>query len=105
MKLSRETFVSHFTPVFQVHCLKHWRQGSKEPPETLSRALHEWIGTANGRMDLDLSAFRRIVEPFIAALHRRQKGVRPEPAAFTAALYDALRAAGVDVTLGPPRNR
>jgi len=43
MNLSRDAFVSHFLPVFQVHCLKLWRQRSKEAPETLPRCLHEWI--------------------------------------------------------------
>jgi hypothetical protein len=56
-------------------------------------------------MNLDLPTFRLIVEPFIAALHRQQKGERPEPAAFTGGLYDALSQAGVEVVLGPPRNR
>ena len=103
MNLPRDAFVSHFLPVFQVHCLKLWRQRSKEPPETLPRCLHEWIKTANGRMDLDLAAFRLVVWPVIEELHRKGKGARPTPEALTGALYDALSLAGREVTIGPPR--
>jgi hypothetical protein len=100
-ELSRDAFVSHFQPVFQVHCLRFWRQRSKEPPETLPTCLHEWIKTANGRMDLDIAAFRLVVWPTIEEVHRTGKGARPTPDALAAALYDGLSAAGVEVTLGP----
>jgi hypothetical protein len=103
MNLSRDAFVSHFLPVFQVHCLKLWRQRSKEPPETLPRCLHEWIKTANGHMDLDLAAFRLVVWPAIEDLHRKGKGARPTPEVLTGALYDALSIAGTEVTIGPTR--
>jgi hypothetical protein len=103
--LSRDAFVSHFGPVFQVHCLKFWRKGSKTTPETLPRALHEWILTANGQMDLDLPAFRAVVEPAIAELHLRTKGARPTAEELTGAVYDGLSRAGVEVTIGPPRSR
>jgi len=101
MKLPRDAFLNHFTPVFQVHCLKLWRRRSKEPPEVLPEALHEWIKTANGRMDLDRPAFGAIAAPVIAELHRKGKGERPSPEELTGALYDALSAAGVEVTIGP----
>lgn len=58
MKIPRDAFLNHFLPVFQVHCLKLWRQRSKEPPEALPRCLHEWIKTTNGRVNFDLTAFR-----------------------------------------------
>jgi len=101
LKLSREAFMSHFNPVFQVHCLKFWRKGTKVPPEVLPRASHEWIGTANGRMGLGVADFRVIVEPVIAELHRKGKGERPSPEVLTGAVYDALAQAGVEVALGP----
>jgi hypothetical protein len=103
MNLPRDSFLSHFVPVFQAHCLKLWRQRSKAPPETLPRCLHERIKTANGRMDLDLPTFRMIVWLVIAELHRTAKGARPTPEALAAALYDALSMAGTEVTIGPPR--
>jgi hypothetical protein len=103
MKLPRDSFISHFLPVFQVHCLKLWRLKSKEPPETLPRCLHEWIKTANGHMDVDLAAFRVIVWPVIQELHRKGNGARPTPEELTGALYDALCVAGVEVTTGLPR--
>jgi hypothetical protein len=46
-----------------------------------------------------------IVWPFIEELHRQGKGARPEPGVLTGALYDALSAAGVEVTIGPVRHR
>jgi hypothetical protein len=30
MNIPRDAFISHFLPVFQVHCLKLWRQRAKE---------------------------------------------------------------------------
>lgn len=101
MNLSRDAFLNQFTTTFQVHCLKFWRKGAKEPPETLPRCLHEWIKISNGRMDLDLAAFRVIVTPVIAELHRKGKGARPTPEELTGALYDALSQAEVEVSIGP----
>jgi hypothetical protein len=103
MNLPRETFMSHFRPVLQVHCLKFWPMRSQAPPEILPGCLFEWIKTANGRMDLDRLAFRMIVWPAIEELYRQGKGVRPTPDEFTGALYDALSAAGVEVTIGGSR--
>ena len=80
--------------VFQVHCLKLWRQRSKEPPETMPRCLHEWIKTANGHMDLDVAAFCAFVWPVVEELYRKGKGTRPTPEELTGALYDALSEAG-----------
>jgi hypothetical protein len=103
LQLSREAFVSHFSPAFKVNCLKFWRKGAKVPPEVLPRALHEWIGTANGRMCLGVAEFRVIVEPVVAELHRKGNGSRPTAEELTRALYDALSQACVDVAIGPPR--
>jgi len=100
MNLPRDAAVSHFSPTFQVHCLKFWPKRAKTPPETLPRCLHEWIKASKGRMDLELPAFRAIVEPFIAELHRERKGAQPEPSEFTAALYDSLSQASVEATIG-----
>ena len=66
----------------------------------LPQCLHEWIKTANGRMDVDLAAFRVIVWPVVEDLYRKGKGARPAPEEFTGALYDALSGAGVEVTIG-----
>jgi len=41
-----------------------------------------------------LPAFRAIVEPQIAELHRKGKGARPDAYELTGALSDALKAAG-----------
>jgi hypothetical protein len=101
--MPRDAFVSHFLPVFQVHCLKLWRQRAKEPPETLPRCLHEWIKTANGRMDLDLAAFRVIAWPVIERLHRKSNGMCPTPEELAGALYDALSVARIEVTIGLSR--
>ena len=103
MNLSRDAFLNHFLPVFQVHCLKLWPKRSKMPPETLPRCLHEWIKTANGHMDRDLAAFRVVAWPVIEELHRKDKGARPTPEELTGALYDALSVAGMEVTIGPTR--
>jgi hypothetical protein len=103
VKLPRDSFISHFLPVFQVHCLKLWRLKSKEPPETLPRWLYEWIKTANGHMDLHLADFRVIVWPVIEELHRKGNGARPTPEELTGALYDVLSIVGVEVTIGPVR--
>lgn len=103
--LSRDYFLNHFQSVFQVHVLKLWRKGTKVPPETLPRALHEWIKTANGRMDLDLAAFRVLVWPVIEELHRKSKGARPEPSELAGAVCDASSRAGIEVTIGKARHR
>ncbi len=100
MNIPRDAFISHFQPVFQVHCLKLWHKGAKVPPEVLPRALHEWIATANGRIPLSLADFRVIVEPVIAELHRNGKGARPTAEELTGAVYDGLARAGVEVALG-----
>jgi hypothetical protein len=102
MNLPRDAFVSHFLPVFQVHCLKFWRKGTKVPPEVLPRALHEWIGTTNGRMGLGVADFRVIVEPVIAELHRKGNGSRPTAEELTGAVHYGLSRAGVEVAIGPP---
>jgi hypothetical protein len=75
----------------------------KVPPETLPGCLHEWIKTANGRVDLDLAAFRVIVWLVVEELHRKGKRSRPTLEELTGALYDALSVAGVEVTIGPTR--
>lgn len=105
MKLPRDTFINHFQSTLQVHCLKFWPMRSKAPPEILPGCLFEWIKTCNGRMDIDRFAFRRIVWPAIEELYRQGKGARPTPGELTGALYDALSAAGVEVTIGPPDPR
>jgi hypothetical protein len=72
MNIPPEAFVSHFKPVFQVHCLKLWRQRS------LPRCLHEWIKTEpTGHMDIDLAAFRVNAWLVIDELQRKGKGARP----------------------------
>ncbi|WP_428671959.1 hypothetical protein [Reyranella sp.] len=103
MRLPRDAFIGHFQTVFQVHCLKLWRKRGKEPPEALPRCLHEWIGTANGIMDVDLQAFRAAVWPVVEELHRKGEGARPTPAELTGALFDVLSEAAIEVAIGPSR--
>jgi hypothetical protein len=56
-------------------------------------------------MDLDFQPFREVAWPVIERLHRKTNGARPTPDELTGVLYDALSAAGVDVSIGAPRNR
>ncbi|WP_428672027.1 hypothetical protein [Reyranella sp.] len=104
MRLPRDAFIGHFSPVFQAHGLKFWRRRAKEPPETMPRCLLEWTRTANGRTDVFPEDFRSIVWPVIERLHREGKGERPTPAELTGAVDDALSAAEVEVTIGPARH-
>jgi hypothetical protein len=105
MRLPRHSFIDQFWPAFQVHCLPLWRQGSKEPPDHLPRAVFEWIKTSNGQICVDLPEFRAIVWPIIVELHQKHKGARPDAQELAGAVYDALSAAAVEVTIGESKRQ
>jgi len=86
MNLPRAAFDNHFSPVFQVHCLR------------------EWTKIANGQTHIFPEDFHSIVWPVIERLHREGKGERPSPDELTGAVYDALSAAGVEIAIGPNRH-
>lgn len=102
MRLRRDEFIGQFWPGFKVHSLKLWRRGSKEPPDHLPRSLYEQIETSNGTISIKLQDFRPIAMPVVVEFHRKGKGARPDAHELAGALYDALKAAGVEVTIGPP---
>lgn len=103
--VTRERFVAHFKITIQVHCLSMWRKRQKEAPTFLSRSIFESINMCKGEIAIESErAFARIVDPAIVELHRvTPKGVKPDPADLTACIYDALDAAGVEVTIKPTR--
>jgi hypothetical protein len=103
MHLPRHSFIDQFSIPFMVHCISMWRRGSKQPPDHIPRCLYEWIKTTNGTVSVPLQEFRPIVEPVVADLHRKGKGDRPDAKELAGAVYDALSAAGVEVTIGEPR--
>ncbi len=101
--VTRDRFVGQFRYAIQVHCLSMWRKRQKRAPTFLSRSIFEAIHTCNGRIAIEPCAFARIVAPAIVELHRvTPQGTRPDPADLTGRLYDALDAAGVEVTIKPP---
>jgi hypothetical protein len=102
MELTRDRFIDQFAITFGVHCLRSWSTRFKSAPTHLTTCFYEWIRTNGGRMPLSGAAFATIVEPVIEGLHRTTpKGERPESALVAGGLYDALDAAGVEVTITP----
>ncbi|MDI1283811.1 MAG: hypothetical protein PSV46_05420 [Reyranella sp.] len=103
MDLSRDRFLDHFVIAFQVHCLKPWKKRAKEPPFHVSTTMYETIRMCGGRMPLKAREFSDLLQPLIEELHRRTpKGERPQPHDLAGGTYDALAAAGVEVTIKPP---
>ena len=102
--LTREDFVGHFSLTLQVKCLSMWGARQKEAPTFLSRSIFDEIHTCNGKIAIaSARAFARIVDPVIVDLHRlTPKGLKPDARDLAARVYDALDAAGVEVTIGPP---
>ena len=105
MQLTRDRFIGQFAIPFQVHCLRMWRRGIKEPPVHLPRCLYEWIEITNGTISIKLQDFHPIAEPIVRKLHRKDKGARPDAYELAGVLYDALSASGVELTIGPPKHR
>ena len=102
--VTREGFVEHFSITIHVCCLSLWSRRQKQPPLHVSRAIFEAINMCNGEIAPDCSSvFAGIVHPVIVELHRiTPKGNKPDAADLTGRVYDALDAAGVEVTIGPP---
>jgi hypothetical protein len=102
MELTRDRFIAQFAITFGVHCLRGWSTRLKSAPTHLTACLYEWIKTNGGRMSLSGADFATVVGPVIEDLHRATlKGERPESELVTGRLYDALDAAGVEVTIKP----
>lgn len=87
----------------QVQVLKTWTLRSKEPPDHLARSMYEAISVNRGELPLDSRRFGEIMRPAIAELHRTtSKGQRPAAKDLMSRAYDALSAAGIEVTILPP---
>ncbi|MEI7875987.1 MAG: hypothetical protein WCK95_27965 [Alphaproteobacteria bacterium] len=103
MDISRDHFIAHFSITFDVQCLRHWPKRSREPPYHIATSLHQWIGISSGHVPLKVHEFHELVEPVIDELHRcTPKGMRPCSRDVAGRVYDALSAAGVEVTIRPP---
>ena len=102
MELTRERFIDQFAITFGVHCLRIWSTRFKSAPTHLTTCFYEWIRTSGGRMSLSRADFATIAGPVIEDLHRATpKGERPDSKLVAGRLYDALDAAGVEVTITP----
>ena len=102
MELARYRFIDQFAITFGVHCLRSWSTRFTSAPTHLSTCFYEWIKTNGGRMSLSGADFATIAEPVIEDLHRATpKGERPASELVAGRLYDALDAAGVEVTITP----
>jgi hypothetical protein len=100
MDLGKERFIEQFAITFGVHCLRSWSTRHKGAPTYLTACFYGWIKTNGGQMALSPVAFAEIAEPIIEEVHRTTpEGQRPDPQLVAGCLYDALDAAGVEVTL------
>ena len=101
MKLRREEFIAQFAIPFHVHCLRLWSRRASLPPYSVARCCYEWVGITNGSVDLKVYEFTALMRPIINELWRttptRQ---RPDANDLAAKVYDALDAAGAEVTIG-----
>ena len=103
MRVSRERFIDHFAISIRIHALRGWPRRGKEPPDHLGRRLYDVICVTSGEIPIDAGAFGQIVKPVIHELHRlTPRGQRPDASDLTGRVYDALSAAGVEVTIRPP---
>jgi hypothetical protein len=103
MELTREGFIDQFAITFGVHCLRSWSTRLKTAPTYLAPCFYGWIKTNGGGMALSPVAFAELAEPVIDAVHANtlKSQRRPDAKMVAGWLYDALDAAGVDVTLKP----
>ena len=70
------------------------------PPYSVGRCCFEWIGVTNGSVTLKAHEFTELVRPVIDELFRlTPKGQRPDANFLAAKVYDALDAAGAEVTI------
>ncbi len=103
MELARTRFIEQFALTYEVQCLRNWPRRSKQAPTFLTPCLYEWIRTAGGRMKLAGPAFGELARPIIEELHRiTPAGKRPDAKVLAGKVYDALDAAGIEVTILPP---
>lgn len=103
MEISRDRFIDQFAIAFHVHCLKSWKKRAKEPPYHVSSSMYDWINTSAGHVPLKRHEFGDLLQPVIEELHRTTpKGERPCARDLAGRTYDALSAAGVEVTIKPP---
>ena len=102
MQLSRARFVHHFHITFQVQCLRRWpRRGP--PPEHIAGCFVDWILAASGSLSRDKEACTAILHGVAEDLVLvTTSGARPDAEIATGLIYDALAAAGVEVTIRPP---
>jgi hypothetical protein len=103
MQLPRDEFISQFAIPFHLHCLKLWSRRAAAPHYSVARCCFEWIGSTNGTVSFRAHDFAVIARPVIDELYRiTPKGQRPDANDLAARLYDALDAAGAEVTIKPP---
>ena len=103
MELNRDHFIEQFAITFGVHCLRGWSMRLEVAPTYLTPCFYGWIKTNGGEMTLSPVAFAELAEPVIEEVHRNTPKSQRRPDAMMVAgrLYDALDAAGVNVTLKP----
>jgi hypothetical protein len=103
MNLARDQFIAQFAIPFHIHCLKLWSRRAATPPYSVARCCYEWIGNTNGSVNLKAYDFAVIARPVIDELYRTTpKRQRPDANDLAAKLYDALDAAGAEVTIRTP---
>jgi hypothetical protein len=103
VRITKEHFIEQFYIPILVQALPMWHRRSKEPPDHVARAMYETIRVSRGELPIDSRRFGQIMEPVIAELHgATPKGQRPDARKLTARAYDALSAAGIEVTIMPP---
>jgi hypothetical protein len=66
------------------------------------RCLYEWVKTTNGTINLTPHEFGAIARPMVEALWQKTKGQKPTMQELAGTLYDALDAAGAEVTISKP---
>ena len=66
----------------------------------MARCCYEWVGITNGNVNLKIQEFTALTRPVIEELYRATpKGRRPDANHLAARVYDALDAAGAEVTI------
>ena len=101
--ITRDAFVAKFYISVQVRNLRSWSKRQKEPPYFLSTTIYETMCICGAEFPIDARAFGRLVHPVIDDLfHVTPRGRIPEAPDTVGRIYDALDAAGVEVTFRPP---
>jgi hypothetical protein len=102
MELTRDRFIDQFAIPLHVTCLRLWRRRARTVPVFLGRSFYETMTTSGGHIALSQAAYCDLVLPLIVELHRSTpRDERPEGGRIAGLLYDALNAAGVEVTIQP----